>query len=50
VFELACDGVQRSKRHKAGLTLRFPRIHRWREELAIAEADQLHDVERLIDE
>ena len=50
VFELACDGVQRSSRHKAGLTLRFPRIHRWRHDLAAAEADRLDDVERLVDE
>ena len=50
VFELACDGVQRSPRHKAGLTLRFPRIHRWRHDLAAAEADRLADLERLVDE
>lgn len=50
VFELGCDGVQRSTRHKAGLTLRFPRIHRWRQDLAPREADRLSDVERLVDE
>ena len=50
VFELACDGVQRSKRHKAGLTMRFPRIQRWRQDLATAGADTLADVERLVDD
>jgi len=50
VFELACDGVQRSKRHKAGLTVRFPRIARWRQDLAPDAADRLADVEALVDE
>jgi DNA ligase-1 len=50
VFELACDGVQRSQRHKAGLTLRFPRIARWRQDLAPDAADRLADVEALVDE
>ena len=30
VFELAFEGIQESKRHKCGIALRFPRIHRWR--------------------
>jgi DNA ligase-1 len=50
VFELACDGVQRSQRHKAGLTLRFPRIARWRQDLSPDAADRLTDVEALVDE
>ncbi len=50
VFELACDGVQPSPRRKAGLTLRFPRIHRWRRDLGPGQADRLGDVERLLDE
>jgi DNA ligase-1 len=50
VFELACDGVQRSTRHKAGLTLRFPRIHRWRRDLRTGDADHLADAEQLVDE
>lgn len=50
VFELACDGVQRSKRHKAGLTLRFPRIQRWRLDLGPDAADTLANVERLVDD
>ena len=30
VFEIAFDGLQRSKRHKSGLAVRFPRISRMR--------------------
>jgi len=50
VFELACDGVQRSARHKAGLTLRFPRIQRWRRDLGPEAADRVADVRELLDD
>ena len=39
VFELAFDGIQRSNRHKSGFAVRFPRIHRWREDKPAIEAD-----------
>jgi DNA ligase-1 len=48
VFELAFEGIARSSRHKSGLALRFPRIHRWRRDLDIAGADRLEDLERLL--
>lgn len=48
VFELAFEGIARSTRHKSGLALRFPRIHRWRRDLDIAGADRLEDLERLL--
>ncbi len=48
VFELAFEGIARSGRHKSGLALRFPRIHRWRRDLDIAGADRLEDLERLL--
>ncbi len=48
VFELAFEGIARSKRHKSGIALRFPRIHRWRRDLAVDDADRLEDLERLI--
>ncbi|MDT8438562.1 MAG: ATP-dependent DNA ligase [Wenzhouxiangellaceae bacterium] len=48
VFELAFEGIARSKRHKSGIALRFPRIHRWRRDLSIADADRLEDLERLM--
>ena len=49
VFELAFEGIQRSTRHKSGVAVRFPRILRWRHDLAPKDADALDDVKRLID-
>ena len=31
VFEIAFEGIAKSTRHKSGISLRFPRMHRWRE-------------------
>jgi DNA ligase-1 len=39
VVELAFDGVARSRRHKSGIALRFPRFHRIRWDKPAAEAD-----------
>ncbi|MCP3699144.1 MAG: ATP-dependent DNA ligase, partial [Aliivibrio sp.] len=39
VFEIAFEGVLESKRHKCGLAVRFPRIHRWRTDKSIDDAD-----------
>ena len=47
VFELAYEAIQRSARHKAGVAIRFPRILRWRTDLAIRDADRLDDLRRL---
>jgi DNA ligase-1 len=47
VIEVAFDGVQRSKRHKSGFALRFPRILRFRPDKAAADADTLATVEAL---
>jgi DNA ligase-1 len=41
VFEVAFDAVQRSTRHKSGVAMRFPRIHRIRWDKPAAEADRL---------
>lgn len=41
VFELACEGVQRSSRHRSGVAVRFPRIARWRTDKRPADADTL---------
>ena len=49
VFEVAFDAVHRSKRHKAGVALRFPRIHRIRWDKPAAEADRLPTLEALIE-
>lgn len=39
VVEIAFDGVQRSSRYPAGVTLRFARVIRYREDKTAAEAD-----------
>jgi DNA ligase-1 len=41
VFEIAFDAINISKRHKAGLAMRFPRISRIRWDKPAAEADVL---------
>jgi DNA ligase-1 len=49
VFEVAFDAAQRSKRHKSGVALRFPRIKRIRWDKPIEEADRLSTVLALAD-
>ncbi len=49
VLEVAFDAVQRSKRHKSGLAMRFPRIHRIRWDKPAAEADRLESLEKLVE-
>ncbi len=41
VFEIGFEGIARSKRHKSGLSVRFPRILRWRHDKPVKEADTL---------
>ncbi|MFL5245414.1 MAG: ATP-dependent DNA ligase [Gemmataceae bacterium] len=48
VFELAFEGIQASTRHKSGVAVRFPRIHRWRTDKPAAEADTLATLQALI--
>lgn len=50
VFELAFEGVTESARHKAGLALRFPRIHRWRRDLSAGQANSLGQLQELLHE
>jgi DNA ligase-1 len=47
VFELAFDAVQPSTRHKAGLALRFPRMHRWRTDKKPQDADTIEALRAL---
>ena len=47
VFEIAFEGVMESKRHKSGLAVRFPRIHRWRVDKKTEEADCLAHAQAL---
>ena len=48
VLEIAFDAVQRSGRHKCGVAMRFPRIHRIRWDKPAAEADRLEALVALI--
>ncbi|MBK9732539.1 MAG: ATP-dependent DNA ligase [Chitinophagaceae bacterium] len=48
VFELAFEGIALSSRHKSGVAVRFPRIHRWRKDKKAAEADNLNTLKKLI--
>jgi len=48
VFELAFEGINLSSRHKSGIAVRFPRIARWRRDLAPKDADTLDQVKALI--
>jgi len=47
VFEIAFEGIQSSSRHKSGVAVRFPRIHRQREDKAPSEADTLANLKAL---
>jgi DNA ligase 1 len=44
VMELAFEGLQRSKRHKSGVAVRFPRISRWRHDKQPRDANSLQDL------
>lgn len=48
VFEVAFDSVHRSRRHKSGLAMRFPRIHRIRWDKPAHEADRIETLRALI--
>jgi DNA ligase-1 len=48
VFEIAFEGIAESKRHKAGLALRFPRIVRWRKDKKADEINTLDDLRQLL--
>jgi len=48
VLEIAFDSVHRSSRHKSGVAMRFPRVHRIRWDKPFAEADTLENLERMM--
>jgi DNA ligase-1 len=48
VFEVAFDSVHESKRHKSGLAMRFPRIHRIRWDKPAHEADRIEALRGLV--
>jgi DNA ligase-1 len=49
VFEVAFDAVQKSTRHKSGVAMRFPRIHRIRWDKPATEADRLETLVAMIE-
>ena len=48
VFELHFEGIAASKRHKSGVALRFPRMHRWRKDKTVKEANTLQDLQQML--
>jgi DNA ligase-1 len=48
VFELGFEGIAESKRHKSGISVRFPRILRWRHDKPVNEADTLESAQALL--
>ena len=48
VFEVAFDSVHESKRHKSGIAMRFPRIHRIRWDKPPHEADRIEALRSMI--
>lgn len=49
VVEVAFEGLARSKRHKSGVAMRFPRIARLRTDKLPADADRLETLVAMID-
>jgi DNA ligase-1 len=41
VFEIGFEGISQSNRHKSGISVRFPRILRWRKDKPTQEADTI---------
>jgi DNA ligase-1 len=50
VLEIAFEGLNRSTRHRSGVAMRFPRIHRIRWDKPTREADRLEHLEALLRE
>ena len=48
VLEVAFDSIHSSSRHKSGVAMRFPRIHRIRTDKPAAEADRVETLKRLV--
>ena len=48
VLEVAFDSIHSSKRHKSGVAMRFPRIHRIRTDKPAHEADRIETLKAMI--
>ena len=49
MLEIAFERLQRSKCHKSGVAMRFPRVSRLRWDKPPEEADRLETLEKLIE-
>ncbi len=49
IFEIAFEGIAASNRHKSGVALRFPRIHRWRKDKIVDEINTLDDLKKMLE-
>jgi DNA ligase 1 len=49
VFELAFEGIASSKRHKSGVSVRFPRISKWRHDKKINEINTIDDLKKMLE-
>ena len=49
VFEIAFEGIAASNRHKSGVALRFPRIHRWRRDKTPDDINTLEDLKKMLE-
>ncbi|MBW4520244.1 MAG: ATP-dependent DNA ligase [Scytolyngbya sp. HA4215-MV1] len=49
VFEIGFEGIARSNRHKSGISVRFPRILRWRKDKPPQEADTVQSAVQLVE-
>jgi DNA ligase-1 len=48
VMELAFENLQVSSRHKSGISVRFPRILRWRHDKSPQDADRLEQIKEML--
>ena len=49
MLEVAFDSMHASTRHKSGVAMRFPRIHRIRWDKPAAEADRLETLAAMVE-
>jgi DNA ligase-1 len=50
VFEIAFEGAAFSSRHKSGVSVRFPRILRWRKDKTIEQANSISSLKAFVNE
>ena len=48
VFEIGFEGIARSSRHRAGVSVRFPRMLRWRRDKGVDQADTLATLQQML--